>query len=133
MRDELSAAGADAATLASCVILSQDVHTLFGGVVPEIASRQHLTGIVPAVEEALRAANVTLDDVDAIAVTTGPGLIGGVIVGMMFAKALAAAADKPWFQYLVDLLPQNPIDSAARAFSVSTWSAFCNSPVARTR
>lgn len=85
----------DAATLASCVILSQDVHALFGGVVPEIASRQHLTGIVPAVDEALRAADVTLDDIDAIAVTHAPGLVGALLVGTSFAKALAFTHDVP--------------------------------------
>lgn len=77
------------------MILSQDVHALFGGVVPEIASRQHLTGIVPAVDEALRAADVTLDDIDAIAVTHAPGLVGALLVGTSFAKALAFTHDVP--------------------------------------
>lgn len=82
-------------TLESCVILSQDVHRLFGGVVPEIASREHLIGIVPAVTAALREAQVELKDCDAVAVTHAPGLVGALLVGTSFAKAFAFAANKP--------------------------------------
>ena len=89
--DETSAAvvegDAEHPVLRSLVILSQDVHRLFGGVVPEIASRQHLTGIVPAVQAALDDAGVTLYDLDAIAVTHAPGLVGAVLVGTSYAKA----------------------------------------------
>jgi N6-L-threonylcarbamoyladenine synthase len=74
--------------LESLVILSQDVHRLFGGVVPEIASRQHLTGIVPAVRAALDDAQRSLADLDAIAVTHAPGLVGALLVGTSYAKAL---------------------------------------------
>jgi len=81
--------------LRSLVILSQDVHRLFGGVVPEIASRQHLTGIVPTVRAALAEANVTLRDLDAIAVTHAPGLVGALLVGTSYAKALGYASDVP--------------------------------------
>lgn len=81
--------------LKSLVILSQDVHALFGGVVPEIASRAHLTGIVPTVNAALRDANVTVDDLDAIAVTHAPGLVGALLVGVSYAKALGFARDIP--------------------------------------
>jgi N6-L-threonylcarbamoyladenine synthase len=84
----VSGAG-DAATLESLVILSQDVHRVFGGVVPEIASRQHLTAIVPVVERALSEANASFADLDAVAVTHGPGLVGALLVGLSFAKALA--------------------------------------------
>ena len=84
----LSGAG-DAVTLESLVILSQDVHRIFGGVVPEIASRQHLTAIVPVVERALADANVSLDALDVVAVTNAPGLVGALLVGVSFAKALA--------------------------------------------
>jgi N6-L-threonylcarbamoyladenine synthase len=84
----LSGAGDDA-ILESLVILSQDVHRVFGGVVPEIASRQHLTAIVPVVERALADAEASLDEVDAVAVTYGPGLVGALLVGVSFAKALA--------------------------------------------
>lgn len=70
-------------------------HTPYGGVVPEIAARAHVEALVPLVEAALADAGKTLDDVDAIAATAGPGLIGGVMVGLVTAKALAMAADKP--------------------------------------
>lgn len=97
--DETSAAVVsgtpDRLTLESLVILSQDVHRLFGGVVPEIASRQHLTGIVPAVDAALRDANVHVGDLDAIAVTHAPGLVGALLVGTSYAKALAYVHDVP--------------------------------------
>ena len=77
------------------MILSQDVHRLFGGVVPEIASRQHLTGIVPAVEAALRDAGVQMGELDAIAVTYAPGLVGALLVGTSYAKALAYTHQVP--------------------------------------
>ena len=97
--DETSAAVVrgtpDTMALESLVILSQDVHRLFGGVVPEIASRQHLTGIVPAVDAALRDAGVTVGDLDAIAVTYAPGLVGALLVGTSYAKALACTHNVP--------------------------------------
>jgi len=97
--DETSAAVVsgtpDAMSLDSLVILSQDVHRLFGGVVPEIASRQHLTGIVPAVDAALRDADVRVGDLDAIAVTYAPGLVGALLVGTSYAKALGFTHDVP--------------------------------------
>ena len=79
----------DDVSLDSLVILSQDVHRVFGGVVPEIASRQHLTAIVSVVERALADARITLSDLDAVAVTYAPGLVGALLVGVSFAKALA--------------------------------------------
>lgn len=82
-------------TLESLVILSQDVHSVFGGVVPEIASREHLTAIVPVTQRALADAGATLADIDAIAVTHAPGLVGALLVGVSYAKALSAAAGKP--------------------------------------
>ncbi len=81
--------------LESVVILSQDVHRVFGGVVPELASRAHLTAIGPVVDQALREANATLEDLDAIAVTAGPGLVGALLVGLMYGKTLAWARDLP--------------------------------------
>jgi N6-L-threonylcarbamoyladenine synthase len=77
------------AALRSCVILSQDIHRVFGGVVPELASRAHLTTIVPVVDQALSEAMVPLEAVEAIAVTAGPGLVGALLVGVMYGKALA--------------------------------------------
>lgn len=79
----------------SLVILSQDVHKVFGGVVPEIASRAHLTSIVPVVSRALEDAAADLDDLDAIAVTSAPGLIGALLVGVSYAKSLAFARGIP--------------------------------------
>ena len=85
----------DEVVMESLVILSQDVHRVFGGVVPEIASRQHLTAIVPVVTRAIADAGVTLDDIDAVAVTHAPGLVGALLVGVSFAKAIAFARDIP--------------------------------------
>lgn len=83
-------------TVLSNVIHSQiDLHTLYGGVVPEIASRQHIEKINQVIEEALKQAKVTLDDITAIAVTYGPGLVGALLVGVSAAKAIAFAAGKP--------------------------------------
>lgn len=80
----------------SNIIYSQiDTHTLYGGVVPEIASRQHIEKINQVIDEALNKAGVTLDDVTAIAVTYGPGLVGALLVGVSAAKAIAYAAKKP--------------------------------------
>lgn len=80
----------------SNVISSQiELHKLFGGVVPEIASRKHIEKINQVIDEALETANMTLDDMDAIAVTYGPGLVGALLVGVAQAKALAFAAGKP--------------------------------------
>lgn len=79
----------------SLVILSQDVHRVFGGVVPEIASRAHLTSIVPVVERALVEADTNLGELDAIAVTNTPGLVGALLVGVSYGKALAFSRDIP--------------------------------------
>lgn len=72
-----------------------DLHKKYGGVVPEIASRKHIQNIDAVVEEALKSANVTIDDIDAIAVTYGPGLVGALLVGVSFAKGYAYASNKP--------------------------------------
>ena len=80
----------------SNVIYSQiDLHTVYGGVVPEIASRKHIEKINQVVKKALDDAGQTLDDVDAVAVTYGPGLVGALLVGVSFAKAIAFAKNKP--------------------------------------
>lgn len=80
----------------STVVLSQmDIHANFGGVVPEIASRNHVKNITLVIEETLKKANMTMDDIDAIAVTYGPGLIGSLLVGLIAAKTLAYAHNKP--------------------------------------
>ena len=81
--------------LADCIISSATEHVRFGGVVPEIASRAHTEAIYTVVAQALKDANLTFDDIDAIAVTKGAGLIGALLVGVSFAKALAYALNKP--------------------------------------
>ena len=95
--DETAAAVVvDGRDVRSNVISSQiDLHTLYGGVVPEIASRKHIEKINQVIEQALQEANYTLDDMDAIAVTYGPGLVGALLVGVAEAKAIAYAKKKP--------------------------------------
>ena len=82
-------------TLGSLVILSQDIHRVFGGVVPELASREHLRTIGPVVDRALEEAGTSLEELDGIAVTAGPGLIGALLVGLMYGKGLAFGLGKP--------------------------------------
>lgn len=79
----------------SNVIADQKVHALYGGVVPELASRNHQVNIIPAVDTALKNAGVSKEELDAIAVVNGPGLLGSLIVGVTFAKTLAAALGLP--------------------------------------
>lgn len=71
------------------------IHELYGGVVPEIASRNHVENISPVMKEALKEANIKMDDIDAVACTYGPGLVGALLVGVSYAKALSYAANKP--------------------------------------
>jgi N6-L-threonylcarbamoyladenine synthase len=80
--------------LASLVILSQDVHRVFGGVVPELASRAHLAALPAVVERARTEAGVSWSAIDAVAVTAGPGLVGALLVGVVYAKALAYVRDR---------------------------------------
>lgn len=83
-------------TILSNSVLSQiESHQRFGGVVPEVASRHHVENITVMIEEALQQAHTSIEDVDAVAVTQGPGLIGALLVGVNAAKALAFANDKP--------------------------------------
>ena len=95
--DETAAAVVkDKRTVLSDVIASQiEIHRRYGGVVPEIASRSHMENINPVVRKALSDAGVSLSDIDAVAVTCGPGLVGALLVGVSAAKAIAFAADKP--------------------------------------
>jgi N6-L-threonylcarbamoyladenine synthase len=102
--------------LANVIASSMDEHARYGGVVPEIAARAHLEALTPTLEEALRTAGVTLDELDAIAVTSGPGLAGALMVGVGAAKALALATGKPFYavNHLVghvgaDLLNHEPL------------------------
>jgi N6-L-threonylcarbamoyladenine synthase len=87
---------ADGAKILSSVVASQiPTHEKYGGVVPELASREHLRKIAPVVEEACRRARVEIQDVEGIAVTEGPGLVGSLLVGLVYGKALALALGKP--------------------------------------
>ncbi len=83
-------------SLASLVILSQDVHRVFGGVVPELASRAHVRTIVAVVDQALADAGLDLARIDGVVVTAGPGLVGALLVGVMYGKALAWSMDRPF-------------------------------------
>lgn len=87
----------DGREILSNIISSQiDIHRLFGGVVPEIASRKHVSAILPVIDLALEEAKITLDDVDIIAATRGPGLIGALLVGLTAGRGLALATGKPF-------------------------------------
>ena len=85
----------DRRILAQAIASQDDQHSPYGGVVPEIAARAHAERLAPLIERVLNEAQVGLKDVDAVAATAGPGLIGGVMVGLVTAKALAMASDKP--------------------------------------
>jgi len=112
--------------LANVVASSVDEHVRFGGVVPEIASRAHLAAIGPTLDRALAQADVDLAQVDAIAVTAGPGLMSALVVGLSTAKALAYAANKPLYgvnhlvgHVAVDLLEHGPLPQPSMALLVS--------------
>lgn len=108
--DETAAAVvADGREILSSVVASQiDIHRKYGGVVPELASREHLRQIVPVVREALEQAGLRMQDVDAIGVTQGPGLVGSLLVGITYGKTLAHALGKP-------LVPVNHIEGHVHA------------------
>jgi len=93
---------------ANAIASQIDTHALYGGVVPEIASRMHVEAIDPLLEKALEEADCTLDDIDAIAVTYGPGLVGALLTGVSWAKSLAYARDLP-------LIPVNHIEGHVSA------------------
>ena len=92
----------DGRTILSNVVATQiPFHKIYKGVVPEIASRKHAEWILPVVRQALKEANMTLDDVDAIAATNRPGLMGSLLVGFTFGKTLAWATNKPLSQSII--------------------------------
>jgi len=112
--------------LVDAVASSVDEHARFGGVVPEVASRAHLEAMAPTVERACREAGVRLTDVDALAVTSGPGLAGALLVGVAAAKALAIALGKPLYgvnhlaaHVAVDQLEHGPLPEPTMALLVS--------------
>ncbi|HLA51425.1 MAG TPA: tRNA (adenosine(37)-N6)-threonylcarbamoyltransferase complex transferase subunit TsaD, partial [Thermodesulfobacteriota bacterium] len=96
--DDMAAAVVrDGRYILSSVVSSQDaIHKKYGGIVPELASRRHIETVIPVVEEALNQARVTLDEIDAIGVTQGPGLVGSILVGLSFAKSVAYVQDIPF-------------------------------------
>src|SRR5882672_10796555 len=91
--DETSAAICRDGKILSNIIAGQKVHEQYGGVVPELASRAHMQNIVPVVDEALQTAKCKLQDIDGVAFTQSPGLIGSLLVGSQFAKSIAEALD----------------------------------------
>jgi len=116
--DETAAAVvAGGQTILSSVVASQvDIHRKYGGVVPELASREHLRQIVPVVREALGQASVALPDVSAVAVTRGPGLVGSLLVGVTYGKVLAMALGKP-------LIPVNHLEGHVHAVLLEAHAA----------
>lgn len=94
--DETSAAVLEDNTVLSSIISSQAVHLQFGGVVPELASRAHIRKIVPIVDEAMKSAKTNFSEIDGIAVTYGPGLVGALLVGVNYAKGLTMVLKKPF-------------------------------------
>ena len=87
----------DGRYILSNIVSSQDaIHHKYGGIVPELASRRHLETVIPVIEEALNQAKATLDDIEAIGVTQGPGLVGSILVGLSFAKAVSYVKDIPF-------------------------------------
>lgn len=116
--DETAAAVvADGREILSSVVASQiDVHRKYGGVVPELASREHLRQIVPVVGEALSQARIKLEEVDAIGVTHGPGLVGALLVGITYGKTLAHALGKP-------LVPVNHLEGHVHAVFLEAHKA----------
>ena len=116
--DETAAAVvADGREILSSVVASQiDIHRKYGGVVPELASREHLRQIVPVVREALAQAGMKLSDVDAIGVTQGPGLVGALLVGITYGKTLAQALGKP-------LVPVNHLEGHVHAVFLEAHKA----------
>jgi N6-L-threonylcarbamoyladenine synthase len=116
--DETAAAVVvDGREILSSVVASQiDIHTKYGGVVPELASREHLRQIVPVVREAIAQAGMKLADVDAVGVTQGPGLVGALLVGITYGKTLAQALGKP-------LVPVNHLEGHVHAVFLEAHKA----------
>ncbi|MFU8946044.1 tRNA (adenosine(37)-N6)-threonylcarbamoyltransferase complex transferase subunit TsaD [Mycetocola zhadangensis] len=108
--------------LSNTIASSMDEHARYGGVVPEVAARAHLEEMVPALKQAVAEAGIALDDVDAIAVTTGPGLSGALMVGVGAAKALAVALDKPIYavNHLVGHVGADILDPSGTPFEYPT-------------
>ena len=124
--DETAAAVVeDGSRILSSIVSSQTAHSKYGGVVPELASREHLRAIVPVVRLALQEASTKIEDLGAIAVTQGPGLVGSLLVGMTYAKSLAMVHSIPLIAvnhiegHIYAVASQNPVELPALALVVS--------------
>lgn len=124
--DETAAAVCRDGAILSNIIASQSVHEKYGGVVPELASRAHMQNIVPVVEEAINTAGISLPDLNAIAFTQAPGLIGSLLVGTQFAKSLSLSLGVPLIgvhhmqaHVLANLIPENRPDFPFLCLTVS--------------
>ncbi|MDO8995588.1 MAG: tRNA (adenosine(37)-N6)-threonylcarbamoyltransferase complex transferase subunit TsaD [Sediminibacterium sp.] len=124
--DETAAAVCRDGAILSNIIASQSVHEKYGGVVPELASRAHMQNIVPVVEEAIKTAGISLPDLNAIAFTQAPGLIGSLLVGTQFAKSLSLSLGVPLIgvhhmqaHVLANLIPENRPDFPFLCLTVS--------------
>lgn len=137
--DETAAAVCRDGVILSNIIASQSVHELYGGVVPELASRAHMEQIVPVTDKALRQANVDLCDLDAISFTSSPGLIGALLVGTQFAKSMAMSLQIPLIEVhhmqahvLSNLLADPPAEFPFICLTVSgghTQIVLCTGPL----
>jgi N6-L-threonylcarbamoyladenine synthase len=137
--DETAAAICKDGKILSNIIATQAVHEKYGGVVPELASRAHLQNIVPVVDQALKTSGLQLTDLDAIAFTQAPGLIGSLLVGAQFAKSLSLALNKPLIavhhmqaHVLANLIADNKPTFPFLCLTVSgghTQIVLCESPV----
>jgi N6-L-threonylcarbamoyladenine synthase len=137
--DETAASVCHNGKILSNVIATQKIHEQYGGVVPELASRAHIQNIVPVVQAAIQTAAIKLNDVDAIAFTQSPGLIGSLLVGSQFAKSLSLALDKPLISVhhmqahvLANLIDDPKPDFPFLCLTVSgghTQIVLCDSPI----
>ena len=125
--DDTSAAVIRNTTLLSNVIASQAVHVKYGGVIPELASRAHQQNIIPVVDTALKEAGITVDKIDAIAFTRGPGLLGSLLVGTSFAKGLSIAGNIPMVEvnHLQGHILSNFIDLPDREMPHPSFPFLC--------
>src|SRR5258705_2734069 len=136
--DETSAAICKDGKILSNIIAGQKVHEQYGGVVPELASRAHVQNIIPVVDAAMKEAGANIGDIDAIAFTQSPGLIGSLLIGTQFAKSLALSLNKPLIavHHMQSHVLANLIDDPKPSFpflclTVSGWHTqivLCESP-----
>lgn len=125
--DDTSAAVLNGNVMLSNVIASQQVHIRYGGVIPELASRAHQQNIIPVVDSALKDAGITADEIDAIAFTRGPGLLGSLLVGVSFAKGLSLARNIPLVEvnHLQGHIMSHFIDMPERALPHPSFPFLC--------